>query len=117
MTPKILVGQSKILTADSRLLIPGLSDDVLAAPEHDVGEDVSNEGGHLQHAPEQPGVPGYCVVIAVDGEEVSLGRPDDGGSKTNDHSRHIEEIGVGLKQLGNVLGIQDSSDHQSKPRT
>ena len=97
--------------------MPGLSDDKLATPEHDVGKDVSNEGGHLQHAPEQAGVPGDRVVVAVDGEEVTLGRPDDGGTETDDHSRDVEEICVGVKQLGDILSIQDTGNHQSKPGT
>ena len=46
--------------------------DVLVTREHEVGEGVPDEGGHLQHAPGQPGVAGDRTVVTVQRQEVAL---------------------------------------------
>ena len=52
--------------------VPGVGADVLVPGEHEVGEGVPDEGGHLQHAPGQPGVAGDRAVVTVQRQEVAL---------------------------------------------
>ena len=52
--------------------VPGVGADVLVPGEHEVCEGVPDEGGHLQHAPGQPGVAGDRAVVTVQRQEVSL---------------------------------------------
>ena len=55
----------------------------------------------------------YTALIVV----LHLRCPDDGSPEADDDGRHVEEVGVGVEQLRDVLRVGHTRHHHRNPGT
>lgn len=58
---------------------------------HTQYKEVSRYIPALQHSPEDTGIPGYSIGIAVESEVVALTGPYGGGARADQHAGHVQE--------------------------
>ena len=62
-------------------------------------------------------VEGDRLLIAVDGDKVSLGSPKNGRSYPNNNRTNVEKVCVRVKQLSYILNLQNTSKPHGNPGT